>query len=127
MKKIFNILLGAMIAITVVLAAYAMAMGGSDEAVKGAVSLNLMWAYFLFAFAIGSALFCAVIGMMKSSGGAQTTLIAVGFIAIVVGAAYFIANGQSIPIPNIEKGGFFAADATVIANASNLVTYFSFA
>ena len=39
MKKILNILLGILMAITVVLLVYAIATGGSDAA----ISLNLVW------------------------------------------------------------------------------------
>ena len=48
MKKILNILLGILMAITVVLLVYAIATGGSDAA----ISLNLVWGYFLFVFAL---------------------------------------------------------------------------
>ena len=46
MKKILNILLGILMAITVVLMVYAIATGGSDAS----ISVNLMWGYFLFVF-----------------------------------------------------------------------------
>ena len=39
MKKILNVLLGLLMAVTVVLLGYALATGGSDAA----ISLNLMW------------------------------------------------------------------------------------
>ena len=48
MKKILNILLGILMAITVVLLVYAIATGGSDAA----ISLNLVWGYFLFEMCI---------------------------------------------------------------------------
>ena len=41
MKKILNILLGILMAITVVLMVYAIATGGSDAS----ISVNLMWGY----------------------------------------------------------------------------------
>ena len=56
MKKILNILLGVMMAITAVLLVYAMATGGSEAA----IGANLIWGYFLFVFAIAAALSCAV-------------------------------------------------------------------
>ena len=62
MKKILNILLGVLMAITVILMIYAIATGGSDAA----ISMNLVWGYFLIVFAILSALFCAVFGMIKT-------------------------------------------------------------
>ena len=48
MKKILNILLGILMAITVVLMVYAIATGGSDAS----ISVNLMWGYFLLVFAV---------------------------------------------------------------------------
>ena len=45
MKKIFNILLGVLLVITIALMVYAIATGGSEAA----ISANLMWGYFLFA------------------------------------------------------------------------------
>ncbi len=65
MKKILNILLGVMMAITAVLLVYAMATGGSEAA----IGANLIWGYFLFVFAIAAALFCAVFGMIKNPAG----------------------------------------------------------
>ena len=48
MKKILNILLGILMAITVVLMVYAIATGGSDAS----ISVNLMWGYFLFVLSL---------------------------------------------------------------------------
>lgn len=65
MKKIFNILLGVLLVITIVLLVYAIATGGSEAA----ISANLMWGYALFVFAIASALFCAIFGMIQNPKG----------------------------------------------------------
>ena len=70
MKKILNILLGVLMAITVILMIYAIATGGSDAA----ISMNLVWGYFLIVFAILSALFCAVFGMIKNPAGIKGTI-----------------------------------------------------
>lgn len=58
-------------AITVILMIYAIATGGSDAA----ISMNLAWGYFLIAFAILAALFCAVFGMIKNPAGIKGTIL----------------------------------------------------
>ena len=83
MKKILNILLGVMMAITAVLLVYAMATGGSEAA----IGANLIWGYFLFVFAIAAALFCAVFGMIKNPAGIKGTILSVALILIVVGVS----------------------------------------
>ena len=71
MKKILNILLGILMAITVVLMVYAIATGGSDAS----ISVNLMWGYFLFVFAVAAAIFCAVFGMIQNPAGIKGTIL----------------------------------------------------
>ena len=56
MKKILNIILGILLAVMAVLGIYAIATGGSEAA----ISLNLIWCYFLLALAVFTAIFCAV-------------------------------------------------------------------
>ena len=80
MKKILNILLGILMAITVVLLVYAIATGGSDAA----ISLNLVWGYFLFVFAVAAALFCAIFGMIQNPAGIKGTILSLALIIIVV-------------------------------------------
>ena len=58
MKKILNIILGILLAVMAVLGIYAIATGGSEAA----ISLNLIWCYFLLALAVFTAIFCAVFG-----------------------------------------------------------------
>ena len=69
MKKILNVLLGVLMAITVVLLVYAIATGGSEAA----ISVNLMWGYFLLVFAVAAAIFCAVFGMIQNPAGIKGT------------------------------------------------------
>ena len=92
MKKILNILLGILMAITVVLMVYAIATGGSDAS----ISVNLMWGYFLFVFAVAAAIFCAVFGMIQNPAGIKGTIL---------------------------SNGFFGHGETVITETSILVTY----
>ena len=117
MKKILNILLGVILLITVILTVYAMVAGGSNEA----INLNLIWSYILIAVGIATALFTAVWGMVNSSKGIKGTLLST--LLIIVAAAYLIARGHTIEIPDVANGGFFPHPETVITEASILVTY----
>ena len=56
--------------ITVALLVYAIATGGSEDA----ISVNLIWGYALFVFALASALFCAIFGMIKNPAGIKDAL-----------------------------------------------------
>ena len=111
MKKILNILLGVILLITVILTVYAMVAGGSNEA----INLNLI--------GIATALFTAVWGMVNSSKGIKGTLLSTLLIIVIVAAAYLIARGHTIEIPDVANGGFFPHPETVITEASILVTY----
>ena len=91
MKKILNIILGILLAVMAVLGIYAIATGGSEAA----ISLNLIWCYFLLALAVFTAIFCAV----------------------------FVASGHDIQIPDLANGGFFSQGETVLTDTSILVTY----
>ena len=42
---------------------------------------------------------------------------------VIVAAAYLIARGHTIEIPDVANGGFFPHPETVITEASILVTY----
>ncbi len=123
MKKILNILLGFLMAVTVALLVYAVATGGSEAA----ISLNLMWGYFLFVFAIAAALFCALFGMIQNPAGVKGTILSVLLILIVVGVSYFYAAGHTVNIVDLQNNGFFSHGETVITETSILVTYVAFA
>lgn len=119
MKKILNILLGVLLAITAVLLVYAIATGGSDAS----IGINLIWGYFLVVFAVAAAIFCAVFGMIQNPAGIKGTIVSLALIIVIVGAAYFISAGHSIHIPDLANGGFFGAGETVLTETSILVTY----
>ena len=97
MKKILNILLGVILLITVILTVYAMVAGGSNEA----INLNLIWSYILIAVGIATALFTAVWGMVNSSKDIKGTLLSTLLIVVIVAAAYLIARGHTIEIPDV--------------------------
>ena len=120
MKKILNILLGILMAITVVLLVYAIATGGSDAA----ISLNLVWGYFLFA--VAAALFCAIFGMIQNPAGIKGTILSLALIIIIVGVSYFYSAGHTVNIVDLQNNGFFGHGETVITETSILVTYVAF-
>lgn len=122
MKKILNILLGILMAITAALLVYALATGGSDAS----ISLNLVWGYFLFVFAVAAAIFCAVFGMIKNPAGIKGTILSLALIIVIVGVSYFYAAGHSVNIVDLQNNGFFGQGETVITETSILVTYVAF-
>jgi hypothetical protein len=77
----------------------------------------------LIAVGIATALFTAVWGMVNSSKGIKGTLLSTLLIIVIVAAAYLIARGHTIEIPDVANGGFFPHPETVITEASILVTY----
>ncbi|MBQ1222193.1 MAG: hypothetical protein IIX78_06590 [Alistipes sp.] len=123
MKKVLNIVLGALMVITLALVAYAIATGGSDAA----ISLNLVWGYILLVGAVVAAVGGALYSMMQSPAGAKSSLLAFVLILVVVGAAYFISAGHTVQIVDLQNNGFFAHGETVITETCILVTYVAFA
>ena len=123
MKKVLNILLGALMVITVALTAYAIAAGGSDAA----ISLNLIWGYALLIGAVVAAVGGAIYSTLKSPAGAKMSILSVVLILVVVGVAYFISAGHSVQIVDLQNNGYFAHNETVITETSILVTYVAFA
>lgn len=119
MKKILNILLIALMAITVALMGYAIATGGSESA----ISLNLVWGYFLFVFAISAAIFCAIFGMIQNPAGIKGTIVSLALILLVVGVSYFYSAGHDVNIVDLQNNGFFERGETVVTETSILVTY----
>lgn len=122
MKKILNILLGVLMAITAVLLVYAVVSGGSEAA----IGLNLVWGYFLFAFAIAAAIFCAVFGMIQNPAGIKGTVLSLALILIIVGVSYFFSASHTVQIVDLQNNGFFSHGETVITETSILVTYVAF-
>lgn len=123
MKKIFNILLGVLLVITIALMVYAIATGGSDAA----ISANLTWGYFLFVLAVASAIFCAIFGMIKNPAGIKGAILSLALVIIVIGVSYFYSAGHTINIVDLQNNGFFGHSETVITETSILVTYVAFA
>ncbi|WP_417014464.1 hypothetical protein [Alistipes sp.] len=123
MKKVMNILLGVLMVITIVLLVYAIATGGSETA----ISVNLMWGYFLFVFAIAAALFCAIFGMIQNPAGIKGAILSLALVIVVVGVSYFYSASHTINIVDLQNNGFFGHPETVITETSIIVTYVAFA
>ena len=123
MKKIWNILLVVLIAVTVALLVYAIATGGSETA----ISLNLVWGYVLLVGAALSVVYCAVKGMVKNPAGIKKTIASVAIIVVVVGAAvaYALSNA-GLAIRNSAGGVFDDPFELVITESSIIVTYVAF-
>lgn len=123
MKKVLNIVLGALMLITLALTGYAIAAGGSEAS----ISLNLIWAYVLMVGAVACAVFGALYGMLKSSTGGKGTWLATLLIVAVIVVSYLIAAGHTVQIVDLQNNGYFGHTETVITETSILVTYVAFA
>lgn len=128
MKKILNIVLGVLMAITVALMIYALVSPHPENPADfdPSVSLNIIWCYFLVVFAIAAALFCAIFGMIQNPAGIKGTIISLALIIVVVGISYFYASGHTVNIIDLQTNGFFSHGETVITETSILVTYVAF-
>lgn len=129
MKRVLNILLIALLAITVVLTAWAVVATPATSmspmlAECGAIAASLVWGYILLVGAVLAALCCAAWGMLQNPSGVKSTLIAAVTAVVIIVAAYLIAKGSPARIPNLEDGGYFAAEDALLASASIWVAYF---
>lgn len=120
MKKMLNILLGLLFAITAIMVGWAVVSGGSEVA----ISWNLVWGYALLVIALVSVLMTAIKGTITNPAGLKKTLLAVVLVVVVVGAALFIALGHDgLTIPNSAGGVFDDPFELVISEVGILVTY----
>lgn len=126
MKKLwFNILLGLLLLVTVVLAVVAVVTAPHEAGVleDSAISANLYWGYALLVAGVVVALFCALFGLLQKPASLVYVGGALLLIAVVVGVAYFISAGHELMIPNLADGGFFPHKETVITETCVYVTY----
>ena len=120
MKKILNILMITLFAVTLGLVAWAVVSGGSEVA----ISWNLMWGYALLVGAVLSVLWAALKGLIADPAGVKKTLLAVVLVVVVVGAALGIAlSHKGLVIPNSAGGVFDNPFELVISEVGILVTY----
>lgn len=123
MKKTLNIILGILMAVTVVLLGWAIATGGSEAS----ISANLIWGYVLLVAAALSVVYCAVKGMIKNPAGIKKAVASIAIIVVVVGIALGIAlSHKGLAIPNSAGGFFDDPFELVITESSIIVTYVAF-
>lgn len=129
MKKSLNLLLTALLAISVVLAIFMVfdksEVSFGDKLFTHGVSASwsIVWTYILIGAAVLAALACAAWGMIQHPAGLRATLLSVALVVVIVLVAYFIANAHSFEIPNLAAGGIFPRSQTVLSDTSILVTY----
>ena len=120
MKKMLNIVMAVLFAVTLGLVGWAVASGGSEVA----ISYNLLWGYTLLVVAIVSVLWAAIKGTITHPAGLKNTLIAVVIVVVVVGAALGIAlSHDGLTIPNSAGGVFDDPFELAISETGILVTY----
>ena len=120
MKKVLNIVLAALFAVTAGFVAWAVVSGGNEVA----ISWNLVWGYALLVGAVLSVLLSAIKGTITNPAGLKKTLLAVVLVVVIVGAALFIALGHDgLVIPNSAGGVFDDPFELVISEVGILVTY----
>ena len=120
MKKMLNIVMAVLFAVTLGLVGWAVASGGSEVA----ISYNLLWGYTLLVVAVVSVLWAAIKGTITHPAGLKHTLIAVVLVVVVVGAALGIAlSHDGLTIPNSAGGVFDDPFELAISETGILVTY----
>lgn len=120
MKKMLNILLGCLFAITAAMVGWAVISGGADVA----ISWNLIWGYALLVGAVVCVLWAALKGMLANPASVKKTLLAVVLVVVIVGAALGVAlSHDGLVIPNSAGGVFDDPFELVISEVGILVTY----
>ena len=80
MKKMLNILLGVLFAVTAGLVGWAVVSNGNEVA----VSWNLLWGYALLVMAVVSVLGAALKGTITNPAGLKKTLLAVVLVVVII-------------------------------------------
>ena len=120
MKKLLNIVMGSLFAVTLALVLWAVVSGGSEVA----ISWNLLWGYALLVVAVVSVLWAAIKGTITHPAGLKNTLIAVGIVVVVVGVALGIAlSHDGLVVPNSAGGVFDNPFDLAISETGIIVTY----
>lgn len=120
MKKMLNILMGVLFAVTLAMVAWAVVSGGAEVA----ISWNLIWGYVLLVGAVVSVLWAALRSLIADPAGVKKTLLAVALVVVIVGAALGVAlSHDGLVIPNSAGGVFDNPVELVISEVGILVTY----
>ena len=116
--------------------------GNNMVSLANAIHWNLVWFYFLMVFAIAFIVMSAFFNLFLNAGGLKKTLLSVVVVAVVVGAAYFLAlsNGWAEGHTLKDAAGYdlgigtdpatrtvFGSFEYMMADTSILVTYITFA
>ncbi|MBQ7856659.1 MAG: hypothetical protein IJ348_06045 [Alistipes sp.] len=120
MKKILNILMITLFAVTLGLVGWAVVSGGAEVA----ISWNLIWGYVLLVGAVVSVLWAALRSLIADPAGVKKTLLAVALVVVIVGAALGVAlSHDGLVIPNSAGGVFDDPLELVVSEVGILVTY----
>ena len=120
MKKMLNIVMAVLFAITLALVGWAVVSGGAEVA----ISWNLLWGYALLVVAIVSVICAAIKGTITHPAGLKGTLIAVAIVVAVVGAALGVAlSHDGLVVPNSAGGVFDDPFELAISETGIIVTY----
>ena len=114
-----------------------------------AISINIMWFYFLMLFSVVFVIIAWLLGMAQNPGGIWKTCVYLAVVALVVGGAYFVANshgwgfvndngeevgkvlhditGEPLGLGSGEQRTLFEAWHYMTAEISILVTYIAIA
>lgn len=116
--------------------------GDNMVALGNAIHWNLMWFYFLMVFAVAFIVISALFNLFLNAGGLKKTVLSLVVVAVVVGAAYFLArsNGWAEGHTLKDAAGYdlgigtdpatrtvFGTFEYMMADTSILVTYITFA
>ena len=116
--------------------------GDNMVALGNAIHWNLMWFYFLMVFAVAFIVISALFNLFLNTGGLKKTVLSLVVVAVVVGAAYFLArsNGWAEGHTLKDAAGYdlgigtdpatrkvFGTFEYMMADTSILVTYITFA
>ena len=116
--------------------------GDNMVALGNAIHWNLMWFYFLMVFAVAFIVISAFFNLFLNAGGLKKTVLSLVVVAVVVGAAYFLArsNGWADGHTLKDAAGYdlgigtdpatrtvFGSFEYMMADTSILVTYITFA
>ena len=123
MKKILNILIYTIAAVSVIIAFYFF-LGMNDE---GRVGILLYWTYILFAVVVVLALVSALFNATSNPKSLKKMALNIGFLVVVFGASYLFASSAQTPVTEALPTGPPTAMAMKLTDMALKVTYFLFA
>lgn len=88
-----------------------------------AVGWNLYWGYALLGVAMAAAVFAALWDMAHKPESIVGTIISLVVVVAIVVIAWFVANGHTYQIIDLQNQSYFDRPETIITDTSILVTY----